>query len=71
MVRFVALALVLIALNGCSNDASETDEQRACITREFPRYNPAKFEDCVSACQSCQRGVTATCATSCRLKGAK
>ena len=34
-------------------------------------YDEKIFDQCIAACIKCERGVTTTCATSCRLKGAK
>ncbi len=34
-------------------------------------YDEKNFDQCIAACIKCEHGVTTTCATSCRLKGAK
>lgn len=61
--------LLASVVAGCS-PAGPTDEQLACIQREFPTYTamqkPANM--CVSVCKACLGGSSNTCSTSCSLK---
>ena len=68
-----ALILCLLAamfLAACSNEPEYTDQQQACIARQYQVYDRKQMDQCLNVCKSCMRGTTATCTTSCKLKGA-
>lgn len=59
-----------IALGACSQEPAYTEQERACIARRNPAYNPKQLSQCVDVCKACMRGNDVTCNTSCKLKGA-
>jgi len=65
---FVIL-LPLAVLAACSQEAEVPSDRARCLA-SLP-YDEKKFDECIAACIKCEHGVTTTCATSCRLKGAK
>lgn len=66
----VGVAMALLCC-GCSQQEPEvTGSTAACASRLYSTYNPKDFKQCVDVCIQCSRGVTTTCSTSCRLKGA-
>ena len=60
------LVLMLFAAPSCSKSDDATGSTDNCSTA----YNLKVLDQCVAACLKCQHGVTTTCATSCKLKGA-
>jgi hypothetical protein len=64
--------LVAAALAGasCSKEPEYTGEQRVCIAQHYGKYDPKDLNQCVTICKACMSGTTATCTTSCKLKGA-
>jgi len=64
---FVAVALVLAS---CSKEPEYTVEQRVCIAQHYGKFDPKDLNQCVAICKACMSGTTATCTTSCKLKGA-
>jgi hypothetical protein len=67
-----ALSLCMAAatlLTCCSKEPEYTSEQRACIARQYA-YDAKQLDQCVKVCKACLDGNTATCTTSCKLKGA-
>ncbi len=67
LVAATGLALMLL-LSACSPDPAPTGSVAACMTRNFPTYDPGNREQCIAACIKCENGVTTTCATACSLK---
>ena len=68
-----ALSLCLLAavfLMVCSKEPEYTDQQRACIVKQYNGYDAKQLSQCVNVCKSCMGGSTTTCTTSCTLKGA-
>jgi hypothetical protein len=53
---------------GLSPDPAPTGPVAACMTKNFPSYDPSNREQCIAACIKCENGVTTTCATACSLK---
>lgn len=70
-VCMVGLAVALLC-GGCSQsqEPEVTGSTAACATRLYSAYNPKDMKQCVDVCIQCSRGVTTTCSTSCKLKGA-
>jgi hypothetical protein len=66
--QFFALLLILA---GCSQADEMPAETKACAARLHANYNAKDFEQCVAVCIACKNGVTTTCSTACRLKGAQ
>jgi hypothetical protein len=60
------LILMLFAVPSCSKSDDATGSIDSCSIA----YNLKVLDQCVAACLKCQHGVTTTCATSCKLKGA-
>jgi hypothetical protein len=71
MRRFAVLAAAALLMMSCSPDKDVTGSIRdKCATDLFNPFNPKSLGQCVAACIKCDRGTTATCSTSCTLKGA-
>jgi hypothetical protein len=66
MKSVTVLVLMLFAAPSCSKSDDATGSTDSCSTA----YNLKVFDQCVAACLKCQHGVTTTCTTSCKLKGA-
>jgi hypothetical protein len=66
----IVLVTAAIGLASCSQEATYTDQQRACITKRYKDYDASKLSQCVDVCQACMNGNNVTCNTSCKLKGA-
>ena len=70
--RKIALLVSLMILAGCNQDTETTGSTSSkCVMQLFPSYNAQVMNQCVAACLKCDHGNTATCSTSCTLKGAK
>ncbi len=41
-----------------------------CIAQRYKDYDARQLSQCVDVCKACMNGNTATCNTSCKLKGA-
>ena len=63
----VAAAMLTTA---CSNEPEYTDQQRACIAKQYNDSDTKQSSLCVKVCIACMGGNTVTCTTSCKLKGA-
>jgi hypothetical protein len=70
MRRFAALATLAFVVVACSPEGEATGPINRCATELFPSYNPKVMDQCVAICKKCENGNTATCTTSCTLKGA-
>lgn len=66
----VIAATIALGLTYWHAETEYSDQQQACIAQRFKRFDPAKLGQCVDACKACMSGNTATCTTSCKLKGA-
>jgi hypothetical protein len=69
MWRFAVLIAAVSVAVSCS--PGDTEVTRKCATDIYPSYNPKVLGQCMDVCIKCDRGVTTTCSTSCRLKGAR
>jgi hypothetical protein len=56
---------------GCREDQATGSLNTSCVEKLYSSYNPKNFDQCVTVCNRCERGTTATCTTSCRLEGAQ
>ena len=66
LLRVVLIPLAI--LGACSRDSDTAGTPPAqCMAG----YNEKLFDQCLAACIKCEHGVTTTCATACRLRGAK
>jgi hypothetical protein len=65
----LAILIPLAVLAACSQGGDVTGATNQC--KAALPYDEKNFEQCIAACIKCENGVTTTCATSCRLKGAK
>lgn len=63
--------LAAMLLTGCSDEPQYTDQQRACIAKQYEDYDAKQMNQCVNVCKYCMAGTTTTCTTSCNLKGAR
>jgi hypothetical protein len=70
MGNFFPLVAAAIGLVACSQEPEYTDQQRVCIAQRYKDFDPKKLIQCVDVCKACMNGTTATCNTSCKLKGA-
>jgi hypothetical protein len=68
----IAIFAAALVVSGCSQpqENETTGSTVACAKRLYSQYNPKDFKQCVDVCIQCERGVTTTCSTACRLKGA-
>ena len=64
------LIAVALAMASCSKEPEYTDAQRVCIAQHYGKYDPKNLSQCLDICKACMSGNTATCTTSCKLKGA-
>lgn len=62
-----AILIPLAILGACSREAEPAATTAQCMAA----YNEKIFDQCVAGCIKCESGVTTTCATACRLRGAK
>jgi hypothetical protein len=67
MQLFVVL-LPLAVLAACSQGGEVVNQCPASLN---PAYDEKNFDQCVAACIKCENGVMTTCATACRLRGAR
>lgn len=67
MQGLLILLIPLAILGACSRENDVTGTTNQCAAS----YGEKKFDQCVAACIKCEHGVTTTCATACRLRGAK
>lgn len=71
MRRFAVLVAAALLMMSCSPDEEVTGSiHHKCANELFSRFDPKSLEQCVAVCIKCDRGTTATCSTSCTLKGA-
>jgi PBP1b-binding outer membrane lipoprotein LpoB len=68
--RIVLIVAMALLLCGCFNEET-TGSVNACAANLHANYNVRDLRQCVDVCVKCARGVTATCTTSCTLKGAR
>jgi hypothetical protein len=66
-----AILIPLAVLAACSQGGDVTGATDQCKASLPLSRDEKNFDQCVAACIKCENGVTTTCATSCRLKGAK
>ena len=64
----VSMALMVSACNEADTPPGLND---ACARKVFPSFNPKIFDQCVAVCKECEKGVTVTCTTACKLRGAQ
>jgi hypothetical protein len=67
----MAMALMVSACNQGDEPPGPPGPNDACARNVFPSYNPKVFDQCVAVCKQCERGVTVTCTTACKLRGAQ
>jgi hypothetical protein len=65
----LVILIPLAVLAACSQGGDATSEVNLCKA-SLP-HDEKNFDQCIAACIKCEHGVTTTCATSCRLKGAR
>ena len=72
--RVASVAVFVLALGswGCSQspETDVTGSAATCAARLYSSYHPKDLKQCMDVCIQCNRGVTTTCSTSCKLKGA-
>jgi hypothetical protein len=72
MRRFVVLIVAALAMTSCYPEEDVTGSiHNKCATELYSRFNPKAMDQCMAVCIKCDRGTTATCSTSCTLKGAR
>ena len=72
MRRFVVLIVAALVMTSCSPEQQDVTGSihNKCAAELFSQFNPKAMDQCVAVCRKCDRGTTATCSTSCTLKGA-
>ena len=70
MRTLIHCTVTAMLLAACSNEPEYTDQQQACIARQYKVYDRKQLDQCLNVCKSCMSGTTTTCTTSCKLKGA-
>lgn len=71
MRRFAVLVAAALLMMSCSPEEDVTGSiHHKCATELYSPFDPKSLEQCVAVCIKCDRGTTATCSTSCTLKGA-
>jgi hypothetical protein len=68
--RLIGLIFAGFGLSACSGQPEYTEQERTCIAQRYKDYDARKLDQCVNVCRGCMNGTTATCNTSCKLKGA-
>lgn len=71
MLQVLAILIPLAILSACSRESDVTNSANKCAATNYSSYDEKNFDQCVAACIKCEQGVTTTCATACRLRGAK
>jgi hypothetical protein len=66
----VLLSAALLAVS-CTPEGDVTGASNQCASELYPAYNPKDRQQCVDVCIKCNNGSTATCSTSCWMKGAR
>jgi hypothetical protein len=69
--RVFAILMALAVLPACSRDPDVSESTKQCMASSSKSYDEKNFDQCVAACIKCEKGVTTTCSTACRLRGAK
>jgi hypothetical protein len=70
--RRLALAIAMaLMVSACNEADAPPGPNDACARNVFPLYNPKVFDQCVAVCKQCEKGVTVTCSTACKLRGAQ
>jgi hypothetical protein len=69
--QVLAILIPLAVLAACSPEPVAPVTPVQCLASIDPPYSEKIFDRCVAGCIKCENGVMTTCATSCRLKGAK
>ena len=67
----VLMLAFLLILTACRDEEATGSVNVRCAEKLYSPYNPKNLEQCVAVCNSCERGTTTTCSTSCRLRGAR
>lgn len=62
------ILIPLAILGACSR---ESDTAATTSAQCMAGYNEKLFDQCIAACIKCEHGIMTTCATACRLRGAK
>jgi hypothetical protein len=76
VMRRLALAIaimvsVALMVSACNEADAPPGPNDACARKVFPVFNPKIFDQCVAVCKQCEKGVTVTCTTACKLRGAQ
>lgn len=69
--RLLLIVTMALLLGGCFSNDETTGSVNACAAKLHANYNAKILAQCVDVCIKCERGTTATCNTSCMLKGAR
>ncbi len=69
--QFLVLLIPLAVLAACSQQPDNAAAANQCKSALALSVDEKNFDQCVATCIKCENGVVTTCATSCRLKGAK
>jgi hypothetical protein len=69
--QFLVILIPLAVLAACSQQPEATSQANQCKSALALSVDEKNFDQCVATCIKCENGVMTTCATSCRLKGAK
>jgi len=71
MLQVFAVLIPLAILSACSREGEVSETTSKCVASNYSSFDEKNFDQCVAACIKCEQGVTTTCATACRLRGAK
>ncbi len=66
--QILVVLIPLAILGACSREGDRDTPTYAQCTAG---YDEKIFDQCVAACIKCEHGITTTCATACRLRGAR
>jgi hypothetical protein len=72
MRAIIAIIVSAAALAACTPESNNdvTGSVGNCARKLYSAYNPKEMKQCIAVCIQCERGVTTTCSTSCKLRGA-
>ncbi len=71
MRRLALVTAMALIVSACNQGDEPTGSIDICARSVFPSYNPKVFDQCVAVCKQCEHGVTVTCTTACKLRGAQ
>jgi hypothetical protein len=71
LMQVFVVMVPLAILAACSPETDVTASTSRCVAANYSSYDEKNFNQCVAACIKCEHGVTTTCTTACKLRGAR